>query len=300
MYRAQHARVGAVLQREPRRAGPQLVLAAGRLHAVEHHAQVLLLARGFALHFQEHRRMRDRLEQDDETLGQVHRHAGLLAGAQLHVIQHHAVHHLLELRAGRQLQPRGPEHLPHVVPDRQGVGRVGGDGAHPRADGERHLHHLVQGRFVAGRAERAQVLVLVHRLQRGVGMEHPAAARAEDVPRHLEQPQPRAVQEGVQRLLRRHPVARREVQGIDAVQVRVLPLPHQLFERRHHPGVRRLPQYAEPCFRFAHRSLLAHPRRRWSASAVLFLLRQRPKDRAEQRAARSPKKKSRIYSGFFH
>src|SRR3546814_10234826 len=69
------------------------------------------------------------------------------------------------------------------------------------ADREDDLDHLVERRLVAGGAERAGVLLALHRLQRGVGIEHPAAARAEHVPRQLEEAEPGGMQEGGNGLL---------------------------------------------------------------------------------------------------
>ena len=70
------------------------------------------------------------------------------------------------------------------------------DPAHARADGEGDFDHLVERRLVAGGAQRAVIFVLVHGLERRVGVEHAAAARAEHVPRHFEQAEPGRMQEG--------------------------------------------------------------------------------------------------------
>src|SRR3546814_11880499 len=69
-----------------------------------------------------------------------------------------------------------PVDLTEVLDRRQLVRIVGGDETHARGDGEGHLDHLVQRRLVAGGAERAGVLFGLHRLQRGVGVKHAAAA----------------------------------------------------------------------------------------------------------------------------
>src|SRR5262249_17599887 len=82
-----------------------------------------------------------------------------------------------------------------IFPDRQFVRFVGRDLAHARAHGEAHLDDVVERGFARGGAKRAIVFVGAHGLERGVGVEHPAAAGAKHVPRHVEQPDLRAMRE---------------------------------------------------------------------------------------------------------
>ena len=109
----------------------------------------------------------------------------------------------------RKIDAGAPEHLAVVFPDRQRMRIVRRDPAHARVDGEGDLDHLVEGRLVAGRAEGAVVVPLLHRLERRAGVEHAAAARAQHVPRQLEDAQARGVQERRDRLLLVEPVRRR-------------------------------------------------------------------------------------------
>jgi hypothetical protein len=61
------------------------------------------------------------------------------------------------------------------------------DTAHARIDRERDLDHLVQRRFIAGRAERAHIFVLPDGLERCVGIEHTATTRTEHIPGKVEE-----------------------------------------------------------------------------------------------------------------
>jgi len=105
----------------------------------------------------------------------------LLAGGNLEAVEDHGVHDLLVIVL-RQYDTGAPVHLPEIFEDRQLVRAVAGDAADARIDCERHLDELVQGRRIAGGAERADIFLLDHRLQRGVGVEDAAAAGAEHVP----------------------------------------------------------------------------------------------------------------------
>src|SRR6185437_16280466 len=86
---------------------------------------------------------------------------------------------------------------------------------------EGHLDHLVEGRLVAGGAQRAVVFLAMHRFQRRIGVEDAAAARTQDVPREIEDPEPRGMQESADRLLFVETVRRREIERIDTVERRV-------------------------------------------------------------------------------
>src|SRR4051794_10804101 len=93
--------------------------------------------------------------------------------------------------------------------------------ADTRADGERHLDHLVKRGLVSGSTERAMIAVPVHRLQGGIGVEHAPTAWTEDIPGHLEQPNPGSVEEGSDCLLLVQAVVGCERESIDAVQVAI-------------------------------------------------------------------------------
>ena len=174
-HRRQRAHVGAVVERQPQRAGAQLGGAGRRMHLVEDHRQALPLAGRLALDVDEVRGVRHRLEHDDELRRQLQRHRGLFAGRQLDGIERDLLDQLVEAGLG-QIDPGAPEDLPEVFHDRQQVRIVRRDAAHPRAHRERDLDHLVEGRLIAAGAQRAIVAVLAHRLERLRGVEHAAAA----------------------------------------------------------------------------------------------------------------------------
>jgi hypothetical protein len=72
---------------------------------------------------------------------------------------------------------------------------VRGDPADPRRDREGHLDHLVESRFIVRGTEGAAVLLLLDGFERGIGFEHPAAARTEHIPGKLEHAEPCGMQE---------------------------------------------------------------------------------------------------------
>ena len=73
----------------------------GALHVVEHHRQGLPLACRLALHVDEMRRVRDRIEDDHEFCRQLQRKDRLLARRQLDLLEGELVDHLLEEVPGR-------------------------------------------------------------------------------------------------------------------------------------------------------------------------------------------------------
>ena len=85
--------------------------------------------------------------------------------------------------------------LPVVLPDRQAVRVVRPNPAHPGTDGENHLDHLVQRRLVAGRTGCAVIVFLADRLQGRRGIQHAAATGAQHVPGHVEQTDPRGLEQ---------------------------------------------------------------------------------------------------------
>ena len=97
-------------------------------------------------------------------------------------------------------------------------GIVRGDAPDARVDGKGDLDQLVERRLMGFSAERAEVLVPVDGLQRPGGLQDAAAARAKHVPRHVEEPQPRGMDERPDRRFLVETVALRESQGIDAVE----------------------------------------------------------------------------------
>ena len=180
----------------------------------------------------------------------------MLSGRQLQRIERDLVDELLEALV-RQPDARAPEDLPVIIPLIERVRIVRRDFPRARRDGERHLHHLVEIRLVAGGAERAGVVLAVHRFQRLRSVEHAAAAGAEHVPRELEQSQPRRMQEGRDHALLIEPAGGRKVEHVEPAQRRVRGLVDEPFDRRRRRRIRRLPQHREQRPRLAHAGIIA-------------------------------------------
>ena len=168
----------------------------------------------------------------------------LLAGRQLDGVERDLLHHGVEIILG-QVDAGAPEDLAVIFPDRQVVGIVRRDPAHARAHGEAHLDHVVERRLVVEVAERAIVFVGTHALERGVGVEHAAAARAQHVPRHVEQADLRGVQERRDRPLFVEAFAPGEVEHVDASELSIRRIADQPLDGGHAIGVGRLLQDRE-------------------------------------------------------
>ena len=95
------------------------------------------------------------------------------------------------------------------------------DAAHARIHGERHLDHLVERGLVTRCAQRARVFLTAYAFERGVRVQHAAAAGAKHVPRQLEQPESRAMQKCADGTLLVDAVACREIQDVDAAELAV-------------------------------------------------------------------------------
>jgi hypothetical protein len=95
------------------------------------------------------------------------------------------------------------------------------DPAQAGTDGKGDLDHLVEGRLIAGGAERAVIGLLVDRPEGLGGLEHAAATGAEDVPAQLEQPQARGMQEPADRFFLVQPALGGKAQRIDPAQLPV-------------------------------------------------------------------------------
>ncbi len=120
-----------------------------------------------------------------------------------------------------------------------------GDLAHPRIDREGDLDHLVEGRFISGRTQRAIVLLVIEGLQRGAGIEHAAAPRAQHVPGQIEQADPRCMQERRDRLLDVDIRCRRKAQRVDAAEIAIRSVPDQALDGIDGTAVGGLPQDVE-------------------------------------------------------
>ena len=78
-------------------------------------------------------------------------------------LEHDFLEQILEII--RHVDARAPEHLTKILVERQFVGVVRRDPAHPPADREGHLNDFVEGRRIPRRAPGAGILVLVDALQ---------------------------------------------------------------------------------------------------------------------------------------
>src|SRR4029077_5745811 len=100
-------------------------------------------------------------------------------------------------------------------------------------------------------------------LQRGVDVEHAATARAQHVPRQLEQADAGRVQEGGNRLLFVEAAGVAEIEDVDAAELVVWRVVDQPLDGGDAVRVRCLAQNCEQCLRFTHdprlRSNLAGP-----------------------------------------
>jgi hypothetical protein len=129
---------------------------------------------------------------------------------------------------------------------------VRSDPADPRTHGENHLDHLVQRGFVACSTKRAMVFFLLDRLEGGRGIQHTCAARAQHVPRHVEQADPRSMQEHGDRRLLAQVESGGEVERIDAAERSVLAFEDKVFDRGDRVRVGRVAKSREQGFRFVH------------------------------------------------
>ena len=188
--------------------------------------------------------MRHRLEHDDELGRNLQRQDRLVAGGQFDGVERDLLHHGVEIILG-QVDAGAPEDLAMIFPDRQVVGIVRRDPAHARAYREADLDHVVERRLVVEVAERTIVFAGTHALERGVGVQHAAAARAQHVPRHVEQADLRGVQERRDRPLFVEAFAPGEIEHVDATELSIRRIPDQPLDGGHAGGVGRLLQDRE-------------------------------------------------------
>jgi hypothetical protein len=185
------------------------------------------------------RRMRRRFENDHRSRRELQRQQRLLARRQLHGIERDLLHRCVEAVIG-QVDAGAEEDLPVVFPDRQPLRIVRGNAADARVHGKAHFDHVIERRLIVDVAECTMIFLRAHALQRGVGVQHAAAARAQHVPRHVEQADPCGVQEGRDRALFLEPFASREVEHVDAAQPAIGRLADEPLDRRHASSIGRL------------------------------------------------------------
>ena len=237
----QRAHGRAVLQRQPDRSGPQGHLARRGTQVVVDQRQVLPLLGRLTRHVDELRGVGHRLEHDDEGGRQLQRQERLLAGRQFDRVEGDLLHRCLQAVLG-QVDAAAPEDLAVIFPERKLVGTVRRDPPHARIHREAHLDHVVERRLVVEIAEGAVILLGAHALERRIGVEHAAAARAEHVPRHVQKADLAGLQERRDRPLFVEPFVAGKVEHVDARQLAIGRIAHKSFKRGDTIGISRLPQ----------------------------------------------------------
>src|SRR5262249_32570079 len=160
----------------------------------------------------------------------------LLARWQLDLLQRDFIDQPVERVVRWQIDARTPEDLSVIFGERQLMRIVRGDPAHPRAHGEGYLHHLVEGRLVAGGARRTVICAVIDVLRGGPRLEHAAAAGAKHVPGKIEEPDARGMQKGGDGWLLAEARIGGESQDVDAAELAILPVPDQALDRAYGVG----------------------------------------------------------------
>jgi len=114
------------------------------------------------------------------------------------------------------------------------------------------LDHLVEGRLVAGGAQRAIILLAGDCLERGGRVEHAAAAGAQHAPRQFEKAEAGSVQERSDGGLFIKTVPGGKIQHVEAAKLTIRRLANRAFDGGNGIGASRLPQHAEEGFDLAH------------------------------------------------
>jgi len=128
---------------------------------------------------------------------------------------------------------------------------VRGDSPHPRTDGKRDLDDFVERRFAILSAKDARVFSLLYGLKRRARIEDATASGTEDVPRHIENAESRAVQESSDHVILIELVLGGKREGIDSAKLTVRCVLDELFDRAHWLRLRRLSQKSEETFGFS-------------------------------------------------
>ncbi|MEY9531707.1 hypothetical protein ABIA19_001497 [Sinorhizobium fredii] len=133
------------------------------VRTVEDEGKVPPLPGRLAADVEELRRMRHWLEDDDELGRKLQRDDRLFARRQFQRFNNELVE-LFFVIVLRQVDAGAPIHLAEIFDRRHFMRVMRLDVAYPRAYRERHLDHFVEGRLVAGGAERAGIFRALHRL----------------------------------------------------------------------------------------------------------------------------------------
>jgi hypothetical protein len=246
----QNAAVSAVLEAQAQRPGLQGQRPGLRSGGAEDHRQRLALPRRLALDVDELRRVRHRVEHDDEFRRQLQRHQRLLARRQLERLQREFIELILE--SVGQVDAGTPEDLPVIFQQRQRVGSVSRDLARAWIDREGDLDHLVESRFIGGRTQRAIILVVIEGLEGRAGLQHSAAAGAQHIPRQVEQTEARGVQKRGDGLFVIEPMHGGEIEDVDPAQRAIAAVAHQPLYRIDGRPVGELANHVEQRPGFAH------------------------------------------------
>ena len=164
-----------------------------RMRVGEHERQIAALPGLLAVDLKKERRVGDGVEDDRKSLRQGERHRRLFACSELHHVERHPLDGAFDILG--HVIARAPEDLAHIFGEGKRIGIMRGDAANARVDRERDLDQLVERRFVIGRAKRAIIVGVTEGLQGRARLEHAAASRAQHVPRHVEQSEPRRMDE---------------------------------------------------------------------------------------------------------
>ncbi len=126
------------------------------------------------------------------------------------------------------------------------------DAPDPRTDREGDLDLLVDRGLVTAGAQAAMIVVVTQRFQRGVRVQHAAAARAQHVPGEIEQPEPGSMQKSGNHPLFVEPGPLRKIQHIDAVELVVLAVLDQFADGVRYRRIGGLLQYGKLRLGFTH------------------------------------------------
>src|SRR5215204_4565266 len=224
----------------------------------ENQGKLLALPCGLARDLDEMGRVGHWIEDDDGLLGKLQAQDSPLAGLQFDDFQYALAAQLVEGAQLGERHTRPEEDLPVVIPEAEPVWVMRGDAADARAYREAHFHRVVERRFVGQPAKCAMVCFLPNALQRGIGVEDSSAARAENVPGHFEEAQPRRMQEGRNHLLLVQATAGGEADGVDARKLLIGAVEHQILDRADRFGIGRAAQGLEESVGFLHGWSIAH------------------------------------------
>ena len=230
-------------KREAQRAGTHLGRAGRRADVVVDERQAAPLRRRLALHVDEVRGVRDRLEDDEELApaAAATRSAFSPGGSSTASSVIFSIARLVfdrQVEAGAEEQLRGNSRRTS-----SSVGMVRRDAADARADGEGHLDHFVERRLVVGGADGAAVVPRRARvLSEALASSTPPQPGQSTFHDSSNRPTRAACRKAASDALGIEVVLLGEGQRVDPAQFPVGRLAHQALDRRDALGVGGLPQ----------------------------------------------------------